>query len=137
MKKIILLQLLFLLIIPRICNAQADKPKIIIKYKIASYKNSCESGLGLCVLYEINYRTVDVYISAEGNKIQFQLVRSSMDENTENEILRASRFPIEEGTILPNDICLKIGLREETMLKQGYYSIQVSEDYFTIECETD
>lgn len=137
MKKIILLQILFLLATVHICNAQAEKPKIVFKCKIASYNKDCESGLGLCVLYEINYRTVVTNISTEGNKIQLQLLRSNMDETLENELLRAIRFPIEEGTILPIDICLKIGLREETTLKQGYYPIQVTDDYFTIECEID
>lgn len=137
MKKIILLQLLFLLFTAHICNAQADKLKIVFKYKIASYKKDCESGLGICVFHEINYRTVDTHISTEANKIQLQLLRINMDENLENELLHANRFPIEEGTILPMDICLRIGLREETTLKQGYYPIQVSDDYFTIECEID
>lgn len=137
MKKLILLQLLFLLITAHICNAQAEKPKIIFKCKIASYNKDCESGLGICFLYEIHYRTVNSYISAEGNKIQLQLQRSNMDENLESELLHSNRFPIEEGIILPMDICLRIGLREETTLKQGYYPIKVSDDYFTIECEID
>jgi hypothetical protein len=137
MKKIILLQILFLFIATSICIAQADKPKIIVKYKIASHKKDCESGLGLCIFSEIQYRTVDTYISAVSNKIQIQLLRNNMNEYLENELLRAHRFPIEEGTILPMDLCLKIGLRGETLLKQGYYPIQVADDYFIIECEID
>ena len=57
-----------------------------------------------------------------------------MNENLENELLQAIRFPIEEGTILPMDICHKIGMREETTLKQGFYPIQISDDYITITC---
>ncbi len=135
MKKIILLQILFLFITVQLCKAQADKPKITFKVKIASPRKGCDSGLNFCVVYDIyGFRNVDANISVEENKIQFQLLRSSMNENLENELLQAIRFPIEEGTILPMDICHKIGMREETTLKQGFYPIQISDDYITITC---
>jgi hypothetical protein len=135
MKKIILLQLLFLLSISLSCVAQADRPKPTIKVKIASPKKDCDGGINFCVTYDIyHFRQVDAGITLKENQIQFHLLRNTMNETLENELLHLQSFNMEEETQLPMDIVTKIGLTREVTIIPGRYPIQISDDYITITC---
>jgi hypothetical protein len=135
MKKIILLQLLFLLSISLTCVAQADRPKPIFKVKIASPRKDCDSGLNFCVTYDIyHFRQVNAGINVNEHQIQFHLERSTMHETLENELIHLHQFHIEEETTLPMDISSKIGLTSEVTIIPGRYPIQISDDYIAITC---
>ena len=135
MKKNILLQLLFLLVISHTCVAQADRPKPTYKVKIASPRKDCESGLNFCVIFDIyHFRQVDAAVTSTENQIQFHLLRSTMHETLENELLHLSKFIIEEETPLPMDIATKIGMAREVTIIPGRYPIQISDDYISISC---
>ena len=123
MKKIILLQLLFLFSLSLTCVAQADRSKITYKLTIASPQRDCDGGLGFCITFNVaNKRQVDAGITSTENQIQFHLLRSTM-----NEIL-------EEETPLPMDIATKIGMTREVTIIPGRYPIQISDDYISITC---
>ena len=135
MKKYILLQLLFLLSISLTCVAQADRSKITYKVKIASPQRECEGGLGFCLTFNhYKSREVDAEIVCNTNQIQFHLLRSTMNETLEKELLHLLQFTIEEETQLPMDITTKIGMTREVTIIPGRYPIQISDDYITITC---
>ena len=135
MKKYILLQILFLLSISFTCIAQADRPKPTFKVKIASPRKDCDGGLNFCVTYDIyHFRQVDAGITSTENQIQFHLLRSTMNETLENELLHLQSFNMEEEAYLPMDIVNKIGMTREVTIIPGRYPIQISDDYISITC---
>lgn len=134
MKKIILLQILFLFSVSLTCSAQADRPKPIFKIKIASPRKDCDSGLNFCATLEYTFRQANTGITVKENKIQFHLERSTMHESLENELLHLHQFHIEEEATLPMDITNKIGLTREATLIPGRYPIEISDDFISITC---
>ena len=135
MKKIILLQLLFLFSLSLACVAQADRSKITYKLTIASPQRDCDGGLGFCITFNVaNKRQVDAGITSTENQIQFHLLRSTMNEILEKELLHLLQFTIEEETPLPMDIATKIGMTREVTIIPGRYPTQISDDYISITC---
>ncbi|MBK7966611.1 MAG: hypothetical protein IPK10_15955 [Bacteroidetes bacterium] len=136
MKKIILLSL-YLIFSIQICSAQSERFKFTwtFHFDIASYASNCEGGFGLCfVPPNFNFRTVEAAITSERANIQFHLIRSTIHEDIERELLRLTQFPIPAGITLPTEVSRKLGFAYGVELKSGNYPIQISDDYITITC---
>jgi len=137
MKKNILLPLLFLLGFSLTAAAQTEQPKPTIKVKIASPRKDCDSGLNFCASVDYHFRQVDAGITFKANQIQFHLLRRTMDETLEKELLGLIQFTIEEETHLPFEIVSKIGLTNEVTILPGRYPIDITDDYISISCEIE
>lgn len=140
MKKNILFILLLLMSITITHEAKsAEVPaKKKIYFALTSVFKSCESGSGICfIYYGTSNRTVESETTIQENKIQFKLLRSSMSDEIERELLQKTRFEIESVTVIPMDVLRTLGYTYAITIIPGYYPLQIADDYITISCEIE
>ena len=137
MKKYILLQLLFLLsiLITNEAKSMNPTPKKKFIFALTSILKDCESGSGFCFVF-IGYtnRTVEAEITILEKQIQFKLLRSTMSDDLEHELMQKNRFAIEAETILPMDITRELGYNTSIELIPGYYTYEIHDTSITITC---
>lgn len=138
MKKIIALTLLIACAFTSITKAESPintkethfRP-IKVSFLIASRKQNCEAGIGICKLTiesDIGVRNSGVMVSAtpvyNRTQLTLEILKGDMGTDAANVMRSASSFPMEDNYVIPYDIARNFGASSDVTILMGKYAIK-------------
>jgi len=146
MKKIIAFTLLIVCALTNMTKAESPvktteshfRP-IKVSFLIASRKQNCEAGIGICKLTiesDIGVRNTGVMVSATPSYSKTQLLldiqKGDMGSGALATMKTATSFPIEDNFVIPYDVARGFGASGDVTVLMGKYSIKETATSYTI-----
>lgn len=142
MKKITLLLFLFAMVFqlkPAISQSgNKAKPirfSICIDFIIASKKQNCEGGIGICKYgpyVEVGRIAQGCVSPITDTELEISFLKTDMSDEIRAELEQASRFPIDQMTYLPEEASAKLGYSRPPLIVPSEYPIRKTDDAYTI-----
>jgi hypothetical protein len=146
MKKIIALTLLIACALTSFSKAESPvitkeshfRP-IKVSFLIASRKQNCEAGIGICKLTiesDIGVRNTGLMVSATPSYSRTQLLldiqKGEMGAEAQSAMRGITSFPIEDNFVIPYDVAKGFGASSDVTVLMGKYSIKETATSYTI-----
>ncbi len=116
-----------------------EDAKIRVIIDTGRKKFDCEKGFGICtIVIETNGIPLpltggasgDIFLT-EGNKLQMELDKSSVNSATHQEYFASGNFRMDEEFVITDEVASHLGVRRYT-IKRGVYPIRETNDQYLI-----